>query len=490
MNMNYILLFPDEMRAESLGCYGNAASYTPNIDGLAAEGTLFRKNYTAHPVCTPSRNALVTGCYPHVHGFRTLRHCLGKQDKTFVKELREYGFDTCFSGKSDCWDREGTEDAFSEMDPAAEWKFYDVARAKEMYDRIQELEEILPHQYLMLKPPKRAEELGEDVDYKITSWGCDKIRSHAGGETPFFMMLSLHAPHPPYVAYDKYLSLYQEGLSPLRDDSWLQGKPSLYWEIRKRRELTERDEKDFQKVYATYLAMVSFVDDQVGRIVAALKEYGIYEETTIIFCSDHGDFAGDAGLVEKWPSAMDDMLTRVPLIIRRPGCPRGHVINTPTQSIDIFPTIFDFEGLRIKHPQFGISLKEQVEGKGGDAGRAVYCEGGYDSWEPHCFEGTPLYSIHAAVGSTYYPKMRQQQEMPETVCRTIMQRDDRYKLVVRTNGENELYDMEQDPLEERNLYNDKAYGGLIAQLEKKLFLWLFSTSDATPYEGHFLPEQC
>lgn len=476
--MNYILLFPDELRAESLGCYGNTAAYTPNIDALAAEGTMFRKNYTAHPVCTPSRNALVTGCYPHVHGFRTLKHCLSKQDKTFVKELREYGFDTCFSGKADCWDREGTMDAFSEMDPATEWRFYDMDRARAIYERLQKEkpEEILPHQYLMLKPPKRMEALEEDVDYKITSWACDKIQEHARGGKPFFMMLSLHAPHPVYAAYEKYLSLYPQELSPVRDESWVNGKPSLYREIQKRRELAERDAGDFRKVYAAYLAMISFVDEQVGRVVAALKKSNIYEDTTVIFCSDHGDFAGDAKLVEKWPNAMDDMLTRVPLIIRRPGCPQGHVVDTPTQTLDIFPTIFNFEGLKIRHPQFGISLK----------GRVAYCEGGYDASEPHCFEGTPLYCMHEAEGSAYYPKMRQQQESPETVCRAIMQRDNRYKLVVRTNGENELYDMEQDPLERKNLYGNAACKELAAKLEKKMFLWLLSTSDVTPYEGHFL----
>ncbi len=488
--MNYILIYPDEMRAESVGCYGGDA-ITPHIDALAAEGTRFDAAYTAHPVCTASRNALVTGCYPHVHGFRSLKHFLSARDHTFVRELRDAGFDTCFTGKSDCWDEEGTKDAFSSLGPALDSRFYDLHLLKTLYEQLESdpPQKPQPYDYTMLRPimPDSAE--ASAADSLRTDWACQAIARHANSEQPFFLMLSLNNPHPAYEAFEKYRALYPaEGISPPRGPDWLADKPAFYRATRRYRELEGCDEAVFREIYATYLAMISYVDALVGQIVETLKATGQYENTAIIFCSDHGDFAGDAGLVEKWPSGGDEMLTRVPLLMRVPGCPAGHTVAEPVQSIDIFPTIFDFANIPIGHPQFGVSLRAQVEGAAGDPERAVYCEGGYDASEMHCFEGTPLFCMHNYPGSDYYPKMRQQQQAPETVCRMVMQRDRRYKLILRTNGENELYDLQVDPLEYRNLYDDPALTQTQLTLERRLTRWLIHTSDVTPYEGHFLPE--
>lgn len=491
--MNYVLIYPDEMRAESLACYGHPLVETPNIDALAAEGTVFTKNYTQHPVCTASRNALVTGCYPHVHGFRSLKHLLSENDSTFVRELREYGFETCFGGKSDCWNQSGTEHAFSDVDPALDWRFYDLGGIKRLYEKNQTSPPapITPEQYTMLNPAiaedKPMEE--ETGDAKVTAWACRTIEKHAAAGKDFFLMLSLHNPHPSYEALERYYDKYDpDQVPPLRPMEWFENKPEFYQIIREYRKLGEKEESIFRKINAVYLGMISYVDELVGRVVNTTKNTGIYDDTTFILCSDHGDFAGDCGLVEKWPSGMDDMLTRVPLIIRRPGCKGGHRVDTPTESIDIFPTIFDFEGLKAKHPHFGTSLAPQVEGAKGNETRTVYCEGGYDVHEPHCFEGTPLFAMHLVEGSVYYPKMMQQQELPDSVCRVIMQRDNRYKLNVRTNGQNELYDMEKDPLEYKNLYNEPEYLSIRTELTQKMLNWLIRTSDVTPFEGHFLPE--
>ncbi len=487
--MNYILFFPDEMRAESLHCYGNTDAYTPNIDALAAEGTRFDLCYTAHPVCTASRISIMTGCYPHVHGYRSLKHFLHAGDHTFVNAMKEQGYTTWFAGKSDCWEKEGTEEAFDGVLSSLDWDFFDLEKTKQAYLKAVKAPktEILPHEYTMLKEARPDEEIINDRDYQLVDWGCDRIREHRGSDQPFFLMLSLLAPHPAYQTFHKYDAMYDPGkLTPPRGMDWLQGKPAFYETIRKYRELEEEDESLFRKVYATYLAMYTYVDDLLGMVVNTLKECGIYEDTTIILCSDHGDFAGDAGLIEKWPSAMDDMLARVPLIIRHPGSPAGHTVKTPVQSIDIFPTIFGFEDLQEKHPHFGVSLQDEVEGGAGVPDRAVYCEGGYDTSEPHCFEGTPLFFPHMTTGSQYYPKMLQQIEEPDTVCRAVMQRDMRYKLVVRTNGQNELYDMEKDPMEYRNLYSDPAYRGIRDAEKDRMLSWLLHTSDVTPYEGHVL----
>lgn len=184
---------------------------------------------------------------------------------------------------------------------------------------------------------------------------------------------------------------------------------------------------------------------------------------------------------------MTDMITRVPLIIRRPGCPGGQRICTPTQSFDIFPTILDYEEIRLNYFQFGVSLRPQIEGASGDEERAAYCEGGYDThepwcFEPECFKGTYL-EFPLVEGTDYYPKCVQQQEEPDTVCRVVMQRYKQWKQVVRTNGQNELYNMEKDPGEFHNLFGQPEYEEIRQQLTQKMLEWLIHTSDVVPVEG-------
>ena len=104
--MHYVFFFPDEMRASALGAYGNPAAVTPNFDRLAAEGTLFENNYTQHPVCVPSRCSLMTGWYPHVSGFRTLRHVMHPYHPNFLRYIHDAGFETHVYGKNHMFDED------------------------------------------------------------------------------------------------------------------------------------------------------------------------------------------------------------------------------------------------------------------------------------------------------------------------------------------------------------------------------------------------
>ena len=477
--MNYVLLFPDEMRAESLACYGHPVVKTPNIDELAAQGTLFEQAYTQHPVCGPSRACLATGWYPHVDGRRS--YCLLDPDMpNFFTYLRKAGYITCHCGKDDMFTRDGMAEVFTDKR-----SFREERSQKGRQGPPPEISK-----YTMLTPPVKDGETGGDQ--RFTNDAMDFISQRAQDGKPFFLMLSWAAPHPDYTCPKHYYDMYDpEALPPLRNTDWLDGKPDLYREIRRFRKTEEKDPDIYKKVNAVYLGMITMIDDLVGKVVECLKEKGLYDDTTIILCSDHGDFSGDCGLVEKWPSAMDDMLTRVPLIIRRPGCPSGRRIKELVESHDIMPTVCDFEGVAIEHDQFGVSLKPQVEGADGDPERAVYTEGGYDLREPHCFEPECFKCVGGRYNPNsfdpddhYYPKMAQQNEAPDTVCRVVSQRYKNWKLVVRTNGQNELYDMEADPREYHNLYGKEGFKELTAQLTLKLASWQLATSDVMPRIRH------
>lgn len=469
--MNYILIYPDELRAESLRCYGHPLIQTPNIDALASEGTLFEQNYSAHPVCVASRCSLVTGWHPHVHGYRSQPHLMPDTEENFIKYLNQAGWTTALIGKDDCFDQASTGRLFTEYRHYPP-KHRSAADGKK--------------HYTMIMPPTPDSEESQHCDAIFAADAADFIHRHKNDTNPFFLWVNFLLPHPPYTCPESFYNMYDsDAITGLRSDEWIKGKPSLYALSRKYREADAEAPETYKKMNAIYLGMISYVDMLVGRIVNALKEAGIYEETTIILCSDHGDFAGDASLTEKFPNALDDMLTHVPLIIRRPGEKKNHRVSALTQSIDIFPTIFDFENLSADYDQFGISLKPQVQGACGDKNRAVYSEGGYDTREPQCFETRgPEGSVKRRVmgeGTIYYPKMLQQDLNPDSVCRAIMRRDAQYKIIIRTSGEHELYDMTNDPQEYYNLAGEAGYKDIFNDLAMKTLIWLLHTSDVTPH---------
>lgn len=494
--MHYVFFFPDEQRAKSLSCYGNRYIETPNYDRLAREGVLFEQNYTTHPVCVASRCSLMTGWYPHVAGFRTLKYFIQPWHPNFLRYIHDAGFETHVYGKNHMFSEEVYFDCIDKylyVDFGhTSGKHYDgnIARAKtaskgNMNGGGRSFKDMGGcADYTMLLPPTPDDTLEGMNDTQCAMAAIDAIKGWKKGDKPLFLFLPTFFPHAPYSIVEHYYNLLSdEELPPVLP--WdLDGKPELMALIRKYRELGHTDEKIYRKIHAVYLGMTAYSDMLLGRILDALDETGLSEDTTVIASSDHGDWAGDYGLIEKWPNALDDDLTHVPLIIRRPGCKAGHRVKELTQTFDIFPTICDWEGIEIKHDQFGISLAEQVAGAPGDPSRAVYCEGGYDSREPHCFEGTAAYAVLNKPGNMYYPKMAQQQNDPESVCRAVMMRDSQYKLCIRTSGDNELYDMQADPDELRNLYQETDYQPLIHEMQAKMLTFMIHTSDVVPWEGH------
>ncbi|HOF88736.1 MAG TPA: DUF4976 domain-containing protein, partial [Armatimonadota bacterium] len=160
----------------------------------------------------------------------------------------------------------------------------------------------------------------------------------------------------------------------------------------------------------------------------------------------------------------------------------GHVVKEPIECFDIVPTTLALADIPLRHTQFGRSMLPQLRGAAGDYARAVYCEGGYDTHEPHCFEGRTADGICRDVHAIYYPKGRQQQEAPESVCRATMIRTLTHKLVRRTNGEHELYDLVSDPLELANVYGQPACADIQRRLQEQMLDWYLHTSDVVPWD--------
>ncbi|MDL2232701.1 sulfatase-like hydrolase/transferase [Ruminococcaceae bacterium OttesenSCG-928-L11] len=474
--MHYIFYYPDEMRAKSLSCYGNEVVKTPNFDRLAREGVLFENNYTQHPVCLASRCALMTGWYPHVQGFRTLQYYMQPWHPNFLRYIKEAGYQIHLYGKNHVF----CDDVWKEL---IEFESDVDPHSGIQNDKKNAGMRFACDDYTMLDDPYPDDALEYIPDTIHINNAVQAIREYKEGDKPLFIFLPTFYPHAPYRITEQYHNMYDPADTPVLPPD-LQGKPEFQALIRKYRELGDTDEQVFRKIHAVYLGMCSYCDMLLGRVLDALDETGLASDTTVVVSSDHGDWAGDYGLVEKWPSGMDDDLTKVPLLIRSPGCKAGHRVSELTETFDIFPTICDLEGIEIRHDQFGHSLKDQLNGAPGDPERVVYCEGGYDTREPHAFEGTNKFNMFMKEKTIYYPKMQQQIHSPESVARCVMSRDSRYKLTVRSSGENELYDMQTDPDELHNLYGNPDYQDLINKLQLRTLTWMVHTSDVVPWENH------
>ncbi len=471
--MNFVFFMPDEMRAESVSCYGHPVTQMPNYDRLAEEGVRFDQCHVEHPVCSPSRCCLMTGHYPHVSGHRTLWHLLRPHEPSLFRYMKEAGYHIEWYGKNDLY----SQDYF----PGVVDKFAGLGGGHAGPNVFQPGE---PGYFSFLYEPF-AGGLHETGDMKRVQAGLDFLRARAQttdeDAPPFVLYLPLSLPHPPYACPQPYHDMYRPADIPPLRPSDLPNKPDFFDLVRQYRDLERVPEEVFVKIQAIYLGMCSYVDWMLGQLLDTLDETGLADDTCVIVSADHGDWAGDYGLVEKWPSGLDDLLTRVPLLIRAPDNTGGHVIPEQVEFFDIMATMLDLAGLEARHTHFARSLVPQLRGAPGDPGRVVYAEGGYDPHQPHCFEGRNIHDIFCDTTHIYYPKGLQQQERPESVCRATMMRTLDYKLVRRPGGVSELYDLQNDPRELYNVYDDPQFSTVRSEMESEMLDWYIHTADVVPY---------
>ncbi len=466
--MNFIIFMPDEMRADAAsGAYGHPLVQTPNLDRLAADGTAFTACYTQHPVCTPARCSMFTGWYPHVAGHRTLWHLLRPHEPNTLRYFKEAGYDVRWWGKNDLLTDDSLAQSVDEADfPPSGGHGGGLVRTGP--------EDPLFDSFLAEPHPGGLWDVSDAACVKAA---IEYLRNKPD-DRPFVLYLPLTYPHPAYTAPEPYHSMYDPADVPDLRPADVEGKPMYHRLIRETRKLDGIDEATMRTISAVYYGMISYSDWLLGQMLDAVDETGHREDTTVFFTADHGDWAGEYGLVEKWPSAMDDTITRVPFVVRTPGGAKGHVVDTPIEMFDLSATMMDLAGIEAKHTHFARSLVPQLHGQAGDADRRAFCEGGYDPHEPHCFEGRP--SLGWTPENIYYQKGALQQSHPDSVCRTAMIRDARYKLVYRTRDVCELYDLQTDPRELRNLYDDPASADVRKRLEGELLHWYARTADVTP----------
>jgi arylsulfatase A-like enzyme len=333
------------------------------------------------------------------------------------------------------------------------------------------------------KVPATEERCYYDRDWAMVNGAVDFIRSY-DGEQPFFLFLPLTYPHPPYAVEDPWYSLIDRSALPARAPSpegW-GGKPSLLAWIHRRQNLSSWTEERWAELRATYYGMCSRVDHQVGLVIDALREAGLYDDTAFFLFSDHGDFTGDYGLVEKTQNTFEDCLTRVPLVVKPPREAAGGsgVSDALAELVDFPATVYDLCGIEPSYTHFGRSLLPLLRGEKKEHRDAVFCEGGRLRDEPHCEERESTSSQNPA--GLYFPRLEAQGSKGPEHGKAVMCRDRRYKYVLRLYEKDELYDLEGDPQELQNLIDSPEHGNTAHRLKDRMLRWFVETGDVVPFQ--------
>jgi arylsulfatase A-like enzyme len=241
-------------------------------------------------------------------------------------------------------------------------------------------------------------------------------------------------------------------------------------------------EDRWAELRATYYGMCARVDHQFGLVVEALRSAGLYDRTAIFFFSDHGDFTGDYGLVEKNQNTFEDVLTRVPFIVKPPaGVPvKPGPCDALVELVDFPATAEALAGITPEHTHFGRSLLPVIAGRSAGHRDAVFCEGGRLHGERHCMELEST-SSQGPTGK-YWPRVNLQQSEGPEHTKAVMCRTRDHKYVRRLYELDELYDLRRDPQELTNRIDDPALAGVLAELRMRLLTFVTETCDVVPHQ--------
>lgn len=466
-----------------MGHMGNPAAHTPFLDEFAEkEAVSFRNAYCQNPVCVPSRCSFFTGLYPHVHGHRTMSYLLHPGEENLFSELKDAGYYVWMNARNDLF--AGQMEGWAESN--ADQIFYggDVPKAPGPVDKAA-LKEEEKYKYSHFDGKLGLDENGKNynADDEAVDGAVNFIKNY-DKDQPICLFLGLLFPHVPYGVEEPYYSMIdRKKLPPRIREGECRDKSKMLSLLRNYQKLDDYTEDDWDELRAVYLAMCAKIDDQFKRLCDGLREAGIYDDCAIFFFSDHGDFAGDYGITEKAQSSFEDCLTRVPLLIKPPkgeGIDAG-VTDSMAELVDFYATAMDYAGVVPGRTHFGKSLKDVAADRTKENRAFVCCEGGRLPEESHCDEYHTSGPEGPDVNFVYWPKMMAQTD-GDAHAKAVMIRNRDYKYVSRITGEDEFYDLREDPYETANQIGNPVYGNQTAAMQVELMRWLQRTSDVVPYQ--------
>jgi len=486
---NVLVIMTDRHRADCLGCNGNPFIRTPNLDALAEEGVRFSSAFTASSFCMPSRFSLLTGRYPHSHGCWDNGVLMPDDTMTLAQRCTDAGYHTAMIGKSHLqpFRHPGTPESYDEWEkPDPRW-----ANWHGPYFGFQEVHLTIGHHLplghygMFLRqhhpdaiPHLRGEqakspETGVPYSWKSNlpaelfpaSWVTEQTISciKKNKDKPFYILASIPEPHPPYAPPHPYSEMYglQDIVPPALKEGELEDKPPHFKDFYQGRlysdwfegdragnSLLGVKEADYRETVAHYYGMISLIDDNIGKILKTLQDLELMENTLVVFLSDHGELLGDHHIVDHGPFHYDSVI-HVPLIFRFPGkIASSHEVSSPVSLVDVPATITRL-----------LNIPELPDAQGKDL--------------------TPLLTKQTETLRDHVLVEFESRYLPGIPMKTI--RTQKWRLTYYAGQPyGELYDLENDPKEFTNLYDDDKYRDIREKLKLTLLDELIKTEGRLP----------
>lgn len=434
-----VLMIAIDDQNDWLGCMGGHPQVkTPHLDALAARGTLFTNAHCQAPLCNPSRSSILTGLRPSTTGIYGLSPGIRqveatKHHVTLPQELMKAGWFTFTCGKI-YHDGSVNRKAKGKALPAGlPPEFDEWGEAPGMPKPPQPIAKLaIQGRHPAMDWGVFPENDEDQADWKIADAAIAKMQS-APKDKPWFISCGFRLPHVPCFASQKWFNLYPMEtlqLPPVKEDDRAdlpKFADYLHWKLPEPRLKTLRDLDEWKPLVRAYLASVSFMDSQAGRVLDALSKSGQLENTIVIVWGDHGWHLGEKLMTGK--NTLWERSTRVPFIWAGPGIAKSAKCGRPAELLDIFPTLLDVCGIAPRGDLDGHSLAAQL--KDADAPR---------EW--------PAITTHNQGNHTI--------------------RTEKWRYIRYADGSEELYDEQADPNEWKNLAGDSNFADTKAQLAKWL----------------------
>jgi len=450
-----VIVHADDLRATAVRPYNASAVPMPNLERLAASGTVFNHSYSAHPLCCPSRASFWTGQYSSVHGSRHNQKLMSDGTPNLAESFRQAGYQLGIFGKNHCFTPRQLEQWFQTdySMGSASWKaaiLPGTARTVAAHGRW------LREQGGPLLPPASAPFPYETFPtHMATQHAINYIERQAG--EAFLMWLSLPDPHPPMDVPEKFANVLPPQslkLPPSRKDE-MEGKNTrmkIFDYLIRGREIPGEYLSRYLSIYS---GKTAFVDYELGRLMDALQAKGLRENTIFLFTSDNGDFAGEHHLIVKTGSMVDSMV-RMPAILSWPGSlPGGRREDALTNHVDFLPTLLNLCGLPALRTAQGMPLPLKTDSR---RRQFVYSE--YGSGDPeYTWAEARTLGPAARLGDYALSKPLElaHLERRERAGHLRMIRTQAHKLISDSNGEVEFYDLGRDPHELNNVHAQTEY---------------------------------
>jgi arylsulfatase A-like enzyme len=440
---------------------------------------------------------MFTGQYPHVSGHRSLENLLKPHEPNVFRTLKDLGgYHIAYLGpRGDLFAENATElsvdeygfmsenatlPAFKDGNDVSSFKGF--ARDVSSFNASQPLTIENPDPdknsiwnrlfYGGLVPDEAPLDYDENMTQSALNW-LDCPPQHK----PWVLFLPFIAPHPPFEVAEPWFSMYNRSEIPLPAKTEEHtGYEAMYAEtIRAQYNTSRATDEIWQEVRAVYYGMISRLDEQFGRVMNKTIENGLWDNTVTFFFTDHGEFLGDHGLIEKWPSAVGENLVHEPLLVGGGGLPEGLVFDEMAEMVDLVPTMLQLGSTSENYAQYGISLVDAIHkaarGENVTHKQYAFTEGGFlVSEEPLLEQGPYPYDIKGAL----------QHSDTKIVGKATAIRSKEYTYIYRLYEDDELY-RRNDTLELHNLASDPAFATLRLEMRDTIMRWMVETADVMPW---------